>query len=169
MEYLIKHNHQTRGKEQRIYNSRGDLLLTMSEKLSSISGKEVIYNKSNEIVYLIDTFQQKGHFQSTIYDASSKEILTVYLSNKYSGLNLYVSSMYNMYSVTHTLDMGTIHIHREGEVVATLQMKKSLFSNNYVLDVNPYQDEEFLQLFAIVITKLLENKSEELLAISNAY
>ena len=65
--------------------------------------------------------------------------------------------------------MGTIHIHREGEVVATLQMKKSLFSNNYVLDVSPYQDEEFLQLFAIVITKLLENKSEELLAISNAY
>ncbi|MEX1378157.1 MAG: hypothetical protein AB1Z23_11890 [Eubacteriales bacterium] len=169
MEYLIKNNNQSKGKEQRIYNSKGDLLLTMSERLSSISGKEAIYNKSNEIVYLIDTFQQKGHFQSTIYDAKSKEILTVYLSNKYSGLNLYVSSINNMYSVTHTLDMEKIHIHRDGEVVATLKMKKSLFSNNYVLDVNPYQDEEFLQLFSIVITKLLESKSEELLALSNAY
>jgi len=35
-------------------------------------------------------------------------------------------------------------------------MKKTMFGNNYSLDIKPQRDEAFIHLFAIVITKLLE-------------
>ncbi|MBN2879337.1 MAG: hypothetical protein JXN65_06860 [Clostridia bacterium] len=156
MEYLIKYTPHTRGKEQTVYTSNGDVLLTISEKLDALSGKEIIYNNSDEIIYMVDTYFKQDHHQSTIYDASSKEILTVYLRNTYSGLNLYVSCPDNVYGATHKMDMSAIHLYKHSEVAATIRMKKTMFGNNYSLDIKPQRDEAFIHLFAIVITKLLE-------------
>lgn len=168
MEYLIKYSPHLRGKEQAVYNSTGDLLLTISEKRDTVSGKEIIHNNTSEVVYLVDSFERTDQHQSIIYDSSSKEILTVYLSNTYSGLNLYVSSSNNEYAATHKLDMSAIHLYKHGEIVATIKLKKTLFGTNYALDIKPQKDEEFIHLFAIVITKLLEYKAEKL-QVTDAY
>lgn len=169
MEYLIKYSPHLRGKEQAVYNSTGELLLTIAEKLDSISSKEVIYDNSEEIVYMVDSFERKDHHQSTIFDALSKEILTVYLSNTYSGLNLYVTSAEdNIYAATHKVDMSAIHLYKHGEIVATIKLKNTLFGTNYALDIKPQRDDEFIHLFAIVITKLLEYKAENL-QVNDAY
>lgn len=162
MEYLIKYSPHLRGKQQNIYDLNGDLLLTITKKLDSISGKEIICDSEDNIVYLVDTSERKGQHQSTIYDATSNEILTAYLNITYSGLNLYVSSPNKTYAATHKKDMSAIHLYHNNEIVATIKLKKTLFGTNYSLDVKPQKDEAFIHLFAIVITKLIEYKAEGL-------
>ncbi len=163
MEYIIKHSPHMRGKEQKVYDTNGDLMLTISEKITSVSGKEVIYDGSDNIIYLVDTFDRKGSCQSIVYNASSKEILTVYLSRTYQGLNLYISSPDNKFAVNHKNDMSSIQVYRDGDVAATIKSKKTLFGNNYIMDVNPKKDDEFMHLLTMVITKLLEYKAEALM------
>jgi|GEM_PF-4102068 len=159
MEYLIKHDHTIRGKKDAIYSSNDGFLLKVSKKLPSIEGKEIIYDNSDKIIYLVDTFEKKGNYQSTIYDASSNEVLTAYLSNTFSGFDLYVSSPSKTYTVSHRMDMSVIHLYKNGEIVATIQQRKSFFNNNYILNMKPQQNEELIHLFAIVITKLLDYKN----------
>lgn len=162
MEYLIKYSPHLRGKEQNIYDLNGDVLLTITKNLDSASDKEIILDGEDNIVYLVDTTEGKGQHQSTIYDAASNEILTAYLSSTYSGLNMHVSSPNKTYAVTHKKDMSAIHLYHDNEIVATIKLKKTLFGTNYSLDVKPKKDEAFIHLFAIVITKLIEYKSESL-------
>ena len=169
MEYIIKYSPHMRGKEQVVYDSTGDLLLTISEKLESLSGKEAISDADGEVMYMVDTQEKSEHHQSTIYDSQSKEILTVYLSNNYSGLNLYVSSQDDVYSATHKTDMSAVYLYKYGELVATIRLKKTLFGTNYSLDIRPHKDETFIHLFAIIVTKLLEYKAEELEATAYAF
>ena len=169
MEYIIKYSPHTRGKEQVVYDTTGDLLLTISEKLESLSGKEAIYDGAGQVIYMVDTIENSDHHKSTIYDSLSREVLTVYLNNSYSGLNLYVSSTDDIYAATHKIDMSAIHLFKHGEVVATIRLKKTLFGTNYSLDIRPHKDEKFIHLFAIVVTKLLEYKIEELDVSAYAY
>ncbi len=169
MEYIIKYSPHMRGKEQVVYDKTGDLLLTISEKLESLSGMEAIYNAEGETIYMVDTKEKNENHQSTIYDSSSQEILTVYLNNSYSGMNLYVSSTDDVFAATHKADMSAVYLYKHGEVVATIRLKKTLFGTNYSLDIRPHKDEKFVHLFAIIVTKLLESKAEELEISAYAY
>ena len=89
---------------------------------------------------MVDTQETNDHHQSTIYDSQSQEILTVSLSNNYSGLNLYVSSEDDVYAATHKADMSAVYLYKHGEVVATIRLKKTLFGTNYSLDIRPHKD-----------------------------
>lgn len=163
MEYIIKHSPHMRGKEQKIYDTTGDLLLTISEKLNASSGKEVIRNNDGDIIYLIDSFEKNGTYQSTIYDEASNEILSVYLSKTYSDLNLHISSPSDEYSANHKSDLSVINVYQGKKIAATIESKKTLFGNNYILDINPRKDNAFIHLLATTITKLIEYNADSML------
>lgn len=168
MNFMIKGSARSNGRQFEVFNSDGEFLASVGVKVASITGKEVISNSKGQTIYLVDSKHDGTTSKSTIYDAS-QELLSVFVSNTYSKVTIHISSARQSYKVSYNLDCSKLILYKNDNLLGTMEKKKSIFTTNYELET--YDDNETCLTYtlALVISRLLQGKVENIMREAYAY